>query len=186
MPTPDARKSGKSAAKPEKQAKPRRTTSRGSAAKSTKSRSTKSRSTKSRGRKSRGTGATGAVARNGSESRKAAGAPRTNHDGHGEAAPGRGGGQRAAPKDKRQLVQERKLLRSQSRWLQKALFALSKAEDDQEKLSEVRGERHEPMVVTVGGATHELGEVTDSLREAVMARLEALRVTLRDEHALLG
>ena len=89
-------------------------------------------------------------------------------------------------KDMRQLVQERKILRSQSRWLQKALFALAKAEDDQEKLAEVRGEAHEPMAVTVKGKTHELGVVTESLRDSVMERLEALRVTLRQEHALMG
>jgi hypothetical protein len=89
-------------------------------------------------------------------------------------------------KDKRQLVQERKILNSQSRWLQKALFALTKAEDDQEKLAEVRGDEHVPMAVTVDGATHELGAVTDSLRDSVMERLEGLRVTLRDEHSLMG
>jgi hypothetical protein len=90
------------------------------------------------------------------------------------------------PKDKRQLVQERKLLRSQSRWLQKALFALDKAEDDHAKLSEVRGEKHEPMAVTIDGTTHHVGAVTDSLRDAVMDRLEDLRVALRNEHALMG
>ena len=92
----------------------------------------------------------------------------------------------APPKDKRQLVQERKILRSQSRWLQKALFALDKAEDDHAKLSEVRGEKHEPMAVTIDGTTHKVGAVTDSLRDSVMDRLEGLRVTLRNEHALMG
>lgn len=90
------------------------------------------------------------------------------------------------PQDKRHLVQERKILRSQARWLQKALFALSKAEDDQAKLAEVRGSAHKPMSVTVDGSTHELGDVTDSLRNTVMERLEGLRVTLRNEHSLLG
>jgi len=90
------------------------------------------------------------------------------------------------PKDKRQLVQERKILRSQSRWLQKALFALSKAEDDQAKLAEVRGDRHEPMAVNINGKSHAVGAVTDSLRDSVMDRLEGLRVSLRQEHSLLG
>jgi cation transport ATPase len=93
---------------------------------------------------------------------------------------------RATPKDKRQLVQERKILRSQSRWLQKALFALDKAEDDHAKLSEVRGEKHEPMAVTIDGTTHKVGAVTDSLRDSVMDRLERLRATLRSGHALMG
>lgn len=93
---------------------------------------------------------------------------------------------RQPPKDKRQLVLERKVLRSQSRWLQKALFALAKAEDDQAKLAEVRGDAHEPMAVTIDGTTHQVGAVTDSLRDSVMDRLEGLRVTLREEHALMG
>jgi len=88
--------------------------------------------------------------------------------------------------DKRQLVQERKILRSQSRWLQKALFALDRAEDDHAKLAEVRGDSHEPMAVTIAGTTHKVGTVTDSLRESVMDRLEGLRHTLREEHALMG
>lgn len=92
----------------------------------------------------------------------------------------------APPKDKRQLVQERKILRSEFRWLQKALFALSKADDDQQKLAEVRGDRHKAMPVRLNGSTHELGAVTDSLRSSVMERLEGLRTTLRDEHSLLG
>jgi len=93
---------------------------------------------------------------------------------------------KAPPKDKRVLVLERKILRSQSRWLQKALFALDKAEDDHAKLSEVRGESHEPMAVTIDGTTHHVGDVTGSLRVSVMDRLEGLRITLRQEHALLG
>jgi hypothetical protein len=90
------------------------------------------------------------------------------------------------PKDKRQLVQERKILSSQSRWLQKALFALAKAEDDQAKLAEVRGERHKPMAVIINGTNHKVGAVTDSLRDSVMNRLERLRVTLREEHGPMG
>jgi hypothetical protein len=93
---------------------------------------------------------------------------------------------RSPPKDKRVLVLERKILRSQSRWLQKALFALDKAEDDHAKLAEVRGESHEPMAVTIDGTAHHVGDVTGSLRVSVMDRLEGLRVTLREEHALLG
>jgi hypothetical protein len=89
-------------------------------------------------------------------------------------------------KDKRQLAQERKILRSQSRWLQKALFALDKAEDDQAKLAEVRGEKHEPMAVRLDGTTHDVGDVTDALRDSVMDRLEGLRRAFREEHALLG
>jgi hypothetical protein len=42
------------------------------------------------------------------------------------------------------------------------------------------------MAVTIDGTTHHVGAVTDSLRDAVMDRLEDLRVTLRNEHALMG
>lgn len=125
------------------------------------------------------------AAKSGEKTKKTAKTAPTNGKGADEPR-ARPATREAEAKDKRQLVQERKILRSQSRWLQKALFALSKAEDDQEKLAEVRGEKHEPMAVTVNGNTHELGAVTDSLRDSVMERLEALRVTLRNEHALMG
>lgn len=160
MPTSKAKKSVKSGAKTKK---------------SQKSRSAKAKSDKT----------TRAVAKNGKKSKKTASASKA--AGNGAKAPARRVTRDAEPqKDKRQLVQERKILRSQSRWLQKALFALGKAEGDEEKLAEVRGDKHEPMAVTVDGKTHELGDVTDSLRDSVMARLEALRVTLRNEHALMG
>jgi hypothetical protein len=120
------------------------------------------------------------------KSKKTASASKAPGNGKGKNAPAQRVTQDGAKKDKRQLVQERKVLRSQSRWLQKALFALAKAEGDQEKLAEVRGDVYEPMAVTVDGTTHDLGDVTDSLRDAVMARLEGLRVTLRNEHSLMG
>ena len=158
------------------------------AKKSSKSKKTQTEAQKPRGSRSRAKATTRATAKNGTKSRKAARAPEAAGNGeHAGTAPPRRSTQDAQPaKDKRQLVQERKILRSQSRWLQKALFALAKAGDDQEKLAEVRGERHEPMAVTVDGTTHELGSVTESLRDSVMERLEGLRVTLRDEHALMG
>ena len=97
----------------------------------------------------------------------------------------RSGGERdtrSVAKDQRQLVQERKILRSQSRWLQKALFALGKAEDDHTKLAEVRGESHEPMSVTIDVTKHGIDVVTVALRDSVMERLEGLRVSLRKDH----
>ena len=158
-----------------------------SAKKSSKSKKSQTESKQPKGSRS-GAKTTRAAAKNGTKSKKAAQAPEAagNGEAAGKAPPRRATRDAQPAKDKRQLVQERKFLRSQSRWLQKALFALGKAEDDQEKLAEVRGERHEPMAVTVNGTTHELGAVTDSLRDSVMERLEALRVTLRNEHSLMG
>lgn len=90
----------------------------------------------------------------------------------------------ATRKDKKHLVQERRILRSESRWLQKALFALGKASEAHEKLSNLNGEEHEPLLVSVDGDTYDIDLVTDAVKEAVMERSEALRAKTRKEHAL--
>ena len=90
----------------------------------------------------------------------------------------------ASSKDKKQTVQEQKFLRSESGWLQKALFALGKASDAHEKLSELNGEEHEPLRVRIKGKTYDIDSVTDAVRDAVMERTESLRVAARDQHAL--
>lgn len=90
----------------------------------------------------------------------------------------------ATKKDKKLEVQARRILRSESGWLQKALFALGKASDAHEKLSELYGEEHEPLLVTIDGETYDIDSVTDAVRDAVMERSEALRVKTRKEHAL--
>jgi hypothetical protein len=87
-------------------------------------------------------------------------------------------------KDKKQVVQERKILRSESGWLQKALFALTKASDEHEKLSELNGAEHEPLLVTIDGETYDIDSVTDAVKDAVLERTETLRVVAREEHAL--
>lgn len=73
------------------------------------------------------------------------------------------------------LVRERKLRRSQSRWLQKALFALSKAEEEHAKLMELRGEREDAFGVTLEGNDYAMDKVTDGLRETVHDWLEVQR-----------
>ena len=45
-------------------------------------------------------------------------------------------------KDKRQLRKERRLVQSESRWMQKALFALGKAETAREKLAKALQDSH--------------------------------------------
>ena len=90
----------------------------------------------------------------------------------------------ATSKDKRQSVQEQKILRSESGWLQKALFALGKASDAHEKLSELNGDEHEPLLVTIDGETFDIDLVTDAVKDAVMERTESLRAETRTQHAL--
>lgn len=90
----------------------------------------------------------------------------------------------ATSKDKKHQVQERRILRSESGWLQKALFALGKASDAHEKLSDLNGEEHEPLLVTIDGETYDIDSVTEAVREAVLERSESLRRRTRKEHAL--
>jgi hypothetical protein len=73
---------------------------------------------------------------------------------------------------------ERRLLESESRWLQKALFALSKAEDDRGKLDEADGNPLEPMTITIDGKSFDGDAVTSAMKEAVSERSESLRVLL--------
>jgi hypothetical protein len=95
-----------------------------------------------------------------------------------------GADEMASTKDKKQTVQEQKFLRSESGWLQKALFALGKASDAHEKLSELGGNGHEPLLVTIDGETYDIDSVTDAVKDAVMERTESLRVATRSQHAL--
>lgn len=90
----------------------------------------------------------------------------------------------ATSADKKRKVQERRILRSESGWLQKALFALGKASDAHEKLSDLNGDEHEPLLVTIDGETYDIDTVTEAVREAVLERSEKLRRKTRKEHAL--
>jgi len=84
----------------------------------------------------------------------------------------------SSPK-KRNLVRERKLRRSQSRWLQKALFALSKAEEEHTKLLELRSEDSDLLDVTLEGTDYPMDEVTTGLKEAVSNWLGEQRAAVR-------
>jgi hypothetical protein len=87
---------------------------------------------------------------------------------------------------KRKLgTRERRILQSESRWLQKALFALSKAESDREKLAKERGEAVEPITVELDGKPYELDDVRDAVGEAVQERVETIRTTLHRSRSLL-
>lgn len=92
----------------------------------------------------------------------------------------------ATPAEKRKLTRERRILRNEARWLQKTLFALSKAEDEHTKLLELREVEEDdvPFDVTVDGTSHEISEVTAGLKEAVNEWLELQRTALRDARAM--
>ena len=80
---------------------------------------------------------------------------------------------------------ERRLMESESRWLQKALFALSKASDDREKLTAASDDDLEPIKVQIKGKSLELTMVRSAMEEAVRERAEHLRETLNTRHPVL-
>lgn len=80
---------------------------------------------------------------------------------------------------------ERRLMESESRWLQKALFALSKAERDREKLAAASDDDLDPIRVTIKGSELNLGTVREAMEEAVRERAEHLRDVLQSRHPLL-
>ena len=90
----------------------------------------------------------------------------------------------ATTPEQRQAVQERRFQRNESRWLQKAVFALDKASLAHEKLSEVVGREHEPLLVDIDGEVFDIDAVTEAVRDAVLERSETLRTMARKEQAL--
>lgn len=86
-------------------------------------------------------------------------------------------------RNEKQIVQERRILRSESGWLQKALFALGKASDAHGKLSELNGETHEPLLVTIDGESYDIDDVTDAVKDAVLERTESLRAATSKDRA---
>lgn len=79
-------------------------------------------------------------------------------------------------KDKRQLRKERRLVQSESRWMQKALFALGKAETAREKLAKARNEEMQQESVKVGSKSLTL----DALRDAIQDRVDTLAEVLQE------
>lgn len=84
----------------------------------------------------------------------------------------------AVAEGKKLGTHERRLLESESRWLQKALFALSKAEDDRVKLEDSDAPALEPLKVEINGKSFDGDAVTSAMRDAVTERSEQLRVLL--------
>lgn len=74
--------------------------------------------------------------------------------------------------DKRQQRRELDLLQRESVWLQKALFALRKADAVRDKLAETRGEAPEAYAL---GADLPLARVEDALEERVASLMTTVR-----------
>ncbi|MGD2067039.1 MAG: hypothetical protein PVI57_00030 [Gemmatimonadota bacterium] len=84
--------------------------------------------------------------------------------------------------ERRQKRKEMRLVQSEAAWLQKALFALGKAEDAHEKLADFRGEG-DPGEYSF----HLNGEdvSVESIEEAVEGRLQGLKEKLRERRQSL-
>lgn len=85
----------------------------------------------------------------------------------------------ATTKEKRRENRARRIVRSESRWLQKAIFALSKAEEARTKLADLYDDDPEEFVVKVNGKKQDVGELGTLLKEAVEERLQKQREELR-------
>jgi hypothetical protein len=86
----------------------------------------------------------------------------------------------ATTKEKRRANRARRIIRSESRWLQKAIFALSKAEEARTKLADLYDDDAEEFTVEVNGKDQDVGELGTLLRKAVEERLQKQREELRE------
>ncbi|MEX1005164.1 MAG: hypothetical protein WD990_01160 [Acidimicrobiia bacterium] len=75
-----------------------------------------------------------------------------------------------------------RLRETESRWLQKAAFALGKTREAREKLSDALAEQLDPVVTLDDGTTVSLDEVEEKLRE----RVETLRSGLGEGNFRFG
>jgi predicted metal-dependent hydrolase len=66
-----------------------------------------------------------------------------------------------------------RLLQSESRWLQKILFAVGKAREAREKLAEATGNKLDKLIV-VGGKKVSLADIETALHERVIENMTAL------------
>lgn len=86
----------------------------------------------------------------------------------------------ATPQEKRRENRARRLIRSESRWLQKAVFALAKAEDARQKLADLGDDDRYALHVELDGTEHDVAKVGTALREVVEDRLQERRAELRE------
>ena len=81
--------------------------------------------------------------------------------------------------EKRRERRKTRLLQSESSWLQKALFALRKIEDVQDRIADLEDREADDYVLKVDGKKVDLGALEDALE----ARAQDLRVTVRERRA---
>lgn len=77
--------------------------------------------------------------------------------------------------DRRRYRRETQLLSSESAWLQKALFALQKAEDAREKLAGSRGEDETPFDLSTETGTLSLEDIQEGLENRIRELLDEVR-----------
>lgn len=83
----------------------------------------------------------------------------------------------ATSDERRKKRREIRALQREATWLQKILFALNKAEEAHDKVSEIRGEdSQQPPPLEVDGRELSL----DSLQDALQDRVEELLDTVRE------
>jgi hypothetical protein len=84
--------------------------------------------------------------------------------------------------DRREVRKEIRLIQSESVWLQKALFALRKAEGAREKVADALEEEQPNYTLTVAGSELQLEDLEESLEtriEQLMQTVREMRKTLR-------
>jgi hypothetical protein len=78
--------------------------------------------------------------------------------------------------DRRRQRRETRILQDESVWLQKALFALRKAADARERLSDLRDEEAEPYALVVD----DRGVAMEAIEDALEERIERLIRNVRE------
>lgn len=74
--------------------------------------------------------------------------------------------------ERRRRRREVQMLSSESTWLQKALFALQKAEAAREKLTDSRGEDMGELVLTVGSSDVSLEDLEEGIENRIRTLLD--------------
>jgi hypothetical protein len=82
---------------------------------------------------------------------------------------------------RRQQRREIRLQQRESSWLQKALFALGKAEETREKLADTRDEEMQPYTIMMKDKEIQMEELEDALQ----VRIEHLMETVRERRRTL-
>lgn len=82
--------------------------------------------------------------------------------------------------ERRRKRTEIRQMQSESVWLQKALFALRKADTARERLADLRDEEISPYVLTVGDVDLSLEALEDALEQRASELTQAVRKMRRE------